>query len=235
MKKYLIANWKCNLTKSELLTYFKAFETLKTDITLSFAIPTIFLMKAKELTSLPILAQDMEAFKYGSHTGRTSYEHLLDNHIDGVILGHSEQRVFNDNTNEIINEKVKVALNQHLKVYLCCGESLDVYEQGDTKAFIKNQLDIALKDVDLTQYKDQLVIAYEPIWAIGTGKIPTNEIIDEIAQYIKDTYHVDVLYGGSVNENNIKTLKTIKSINGFLIGSASINPQTFLEIICNYN
>ncbi len=234
MKKYLIANWKCNFTKKELSNYFNEFDNIKTEIKLGFAVPSIFLMQAKAQTSLPILAQDIEAFGYGSHTGRVSYQHLLDTQINGVIIGHSEQRVFNDNTNEIIQKKVAVALANNFDVFLCCGEPLEVYEKNETKKFIKAQLDSALKDVDLTKVKDHLVIAYEPIWAIGTGKIPTNDVIDDIAKFIKDTYHLDVLYGGSVNEKNIQELRNITNINGFLIGSASIDPKIFINIINNY-
>ncbi len=235
MKKYLIANWKCNITANELKNYFVSFKNLDCgDIKIAFAVPSIFLLQAKQLTSLPIIAQDIEYFKYGSHTGRISYEHLLDNNIQGTIIGHSEQRVFNDNTDEIINEKVKVALNHQMQVFLCIGEPLEIYQNKETKNFLKRQLEIALKGVDINHVKDQLIIAYEPIWAIGTGKIPSCEEIQDIIQFIKSQYNLDVLYGGSVNEDNIEALKKIDNINGFLIGSASYQPQKFINLLFKY-
>ncbi len=234
-KKYLIANWKCNFQPEMIVPYFSALNQIKpSNIDIQIAVPSIYLREAQALSHYPIIAQDVESFTYGAHTGRLSYQHLLDNHIKGCLIGHSEQRVFNDNTNEIINEKLKQALVHGLQVILCVGEALSIYQNHQTTDFIEEQISSALKDIDYDQYKEQLIIAYEPIWAIGTGNIPTNEIIHNIVSFIKTKFPFPVIYGGSVNASNFKELQTIPSIDGFLVGGASLDYHSFIELINLY-
>ncbi len=236
MNKYLIANWKSNMKYEEINNYFHELNNNNFEnINVLFAVPTIFLIESKKNSKNRIIAQDVEFFDYGAHTGRTSYMHLIDNKIDGSIVGHSEQRCFNDNTNEIINKKVLSLLSNDLLTILCIGEPKEIKDNNKTIEYIFNQLSECLKDVDTKKYKNKLIIAYEPIWSIGSGQIPTNEYIYNIIKNIKEKYDLDVIYGGSVNEKNIAELKKIENLNGFLVGNASLNPNIFLELIKIYN
>lgn len=233
-KKYLIANWKSNMTIDKLENYFSNLNNIELkNLNIAFAVPSIFIHLAKQKTNLNIIAQDVEYFDYGSHTGRISYQHLLDFNINTSIIGHSEQRVFNDNTDEIINQKIIKLTNNNINVILCIGEPKEIYDKKQTKDFILNQLAMDLKNVEIN--KDKIIISYEPVWSIGTGVVPSNEYIEEIINCIKSKYDLDVLYGGSVNKNNINELKNINNLNGFLIGSGSINPNDFIDMIKKYN
>ena len=212
--------------------YFKTLNELAVkDITLAIAVPNIYLREAQALSSYPIWAQDVESFGYGAHTGRLSYQHLLDNNIGGCLIGHSEQRVFDDNTNAIIQSKVAQALSHGLQVVLCVGENMDVYQKHQTSTFVQEQISSALAGIAMSEYAHQLIIAYEPIWAIGTGQVPTPEVIEEVAAKIKSRFPFPVVYGGSVNSHNITELLQIPSIDGFLVGGASWDVQSFSELI----
>lgn len=219
---------------NEISNYFNTLNNVDArNLNISFAVPSIFLLECKKLSKFEIFAQDVEYFEYGSNTGRLSYQHLIDNNIDGSIIGHSEQRRFNDNTDEVINNKIKKLLDNNLNIILCIGEPKEIYEKNETIEYLYNQLELNLKNINLD--KNKIIIAYEPIWSIGTGLIPNNEYIFNIVKKIKEKYDLNILYGGSVNKNNISKLMEIKNIDGFLIGSGSINPNDFLEMIKIYN
>ena len=143
-----------------------------------------------------------------------------------VLVGHSEIR--NNETDEMINIKIKIILKNNLIPILCIGESLEAYNQKQTKEILKKQIQNALKDTN-----EKVIISYEPVWAIGTGKTPTNEEIIDIINYIKSLFNYDitVLYGGSVSLENIETLNKINNVNGFLIGKAATNPSSLKKII----
>lgn len=238
--KYIIGNWKSNMTYNNFKSYVQQINTLKTDIakiTVGISVPHIFLLEAEKTINHPIYSQDCEAYKFGSNTGRISYEHLKDININHAIIGHSEQRRFNDNTNEIINTKLTTLLNNDFNVILCIGEPLDIYEENKTIEFLQNQIGSALKNVDIKKLNN-LVIAYEPIWAIGTNKIPSNDYIQnalqEIKQYVEiitKFKNIPTLYGGSVNLSNIDNLKTIVNLDGFLIGSGSLKADDFIKMV----
>ena len=143
-----------------------------------------------------------------------------------VLVGNSEIR--NNETDEMINIKIKIILKNNLLPILCIGESLEAYNQKQTKEILKKQIQNALKDTN-----EKVIISYEPVWAIGTGKTPTNEEIIDIINYIKSLFNYDitVLYGGSVSLENIETLNKINNVNGFLIGKAATNPSSLKKII----
>lgn len=155
--------------------------------------------------------------------------------IKYVILGHSERRnIFNEN-NDLINQKIKDSLKNNIKVILCIGETLEQKNFFQTKKILKDQLKKSLKEI--TDLKN-IVVAYEPIWAIGTNLIPENSEIEEITIYIKEVIkelfdydNIPVLYGGSVKANNIEKLNEINELNGFLVGKASTDYKEFLKII----
>ena len=155
-----------------------------------------------------------------------------------VILGHSENRREGD-TNQLIKEKIKFALNNGLYVIFCVGETLKQKNQGKTFSVLNNQI---LSSINKSFNLKKILIAYEPIWSIGTGKIPKNDDLIKIFKFIKENFKKKfrtikfpiVLYGGSVNEKNIRNFSTILDIDGFLIGGASQSSKKFIDIIKNY-
>ena len=171
--------------------------------------------------------QNISVHKEGAHTGEVSALSAYDLGAKYVLLGHSEIRQKGE-SDELINQKIKIALKNNLKVVLCVGENLEAYNQNQTKEIINNQISKALKNID-----EEIMISYEPVWAIGTGKTPTNNEIEDVVSYIKSlfNYKIKVLYGGSVSENNIESLNKIKNLDGFLIGHAATKPSSLKKII----
>ena len=185
-------------------------------------------------------SQDISFKESGSLTGDLSVTQLKEFGIDYTIIGHSERREFY-NDSKYVNQKINLALKHDFKIVLCIGENLKEFEEGKTLNILKKELDTALKSNLKYINNDNLIIAYEPIWAIGTGKIPTNKIltetIKEIKDYLQESYNLKlkVLYGGSVNLENIIELEKISLIDGYLIGGASLNPDKFLSLINKVN
>lgn len=173
-------------------------------------------------------SQNISLHKNGSHTGEISASSIKDIGAKYTIIGHSEIRKYFKETGSIINQKIKNALENNLKVVLCIGENIKQNIMDQTLEVLNNQIKKALKDIN-----DEVIISYEPVWAIGTGQTPTSEEIEKIARYIKSLfkYDVKVFYGGSVSEENIETLNQIKNIDGFLIGKAGTIPSSLKKII----
>ena len=171
--------------------------------------------------------QNISVHKEGAYTGEVSALSAYDLGAKYVLLGHSEIRQKGE-SDELINQKIKIALKNNLKVVLCVGENLEAYNQNQTKEIINNQISKALKNID-----EEIMISYEPVWAIGTGKTPTNNEIEDVVSYIKSlfNYKIKVLYGGSVSEKNIETLNQINNLDGFLIGYAATIPSSLRKII----
>lgn len=181
--------------------------------------------------------QTVSNFDLGAYTGEISAIQAKELGIRYAIVGHSERRMLLSETDSDINQKVKKCLDNKIKIILCIGETLKQRNENKTLTILKSELSKGLKGLakdDLSK----IVIAYEPIWAIGTNKIPTNDDIEKVSEsikkYIKTKFsfeNIPVLYGGSVNEKNIKDINQIKNINGFLVGGASTKPKEFLKII----
>ena len=166
--------------------------------------------------------------KYGAYTGQISSYMLKDAGAKYIILGHSENRQFGDSDN-IINLKIKSSINSGLKVIFCIGETLNQKRKKNTKKVLLKQITQGLKNI---KNKKNIIIAYEPVWSIGSGLIPKETEIFEIVKFIKNKLKGSkVLYGGSVNSNNIKSLIKIHNLDGYLIGGASQNPNNFIDII----
>ena len=171
-----------------------------------------------------------ESDDYGSHTGYVNCKMLKDIGANYVIIGHSENREKGE-TNKIINQKIKSAIKANLKVILCIGETFAEKKDGKTKSILSNQIKTALYKINK---KSNLFIAYEPVWSIGTGKIPKIKDLEKIVEFIKKRFYgkiPKILYGGSVNPKNINSLKKIKDLDGFLIGGASLNSKKFIDIV----
>lgn len=243
-KQIIIGNWKMFKTNSEAVKFIQNIEsklTIKENLIAGIAAPAIMLADIKKSSkNLVIAAQNCYFEKEGAFTGEISIPMLKDINVDYVVIGHSERRDIFGETDELINSKVKALLDSNLTPILCCGESLETYESGKTIEWVKSQIEKNLNDVTAEQAK-KVVIAYEPIWAIGTGKVATPEIAQsvckEIRQIIKNIYNEEVAnevliqYGGSVKPENIKEILAQEDIDGALVGGASLVEDSYLGLL----
>lgn len=228
MKK-IFANMKMNLTLDEIKNYINDTSSFKKDFVV---IPTSIYIPYFIDNNYIVGIQDISKFDNGAYTSNVSAKQVKSMGIDYTLIGHSERRnVFNE-TLEDVNLKVKKGLENNLKIVLCIGEKLE--QKDNYKEILEEQILTAFEGVDKI---DDIIIAYEPVWSIGTGLTPTNEEIETITDYIKSVVNkkynkdIDVLYGGSVNEKNIESLNTINNVSGFLVGGASLNKDKIYKII----
>lgn len=247
-KSYIAGNWKMFKTPAEAKALAAELKTglagcsHKVLVAPSF---TALESVASVLKGSNILlgAQNMATAEEGAHTGETSVLMLKAIGVDAVILGHSERRHVYGETDNMINEKVKLALSHGLEVILCVGEKLDEREAGKAEAVVKTQTEAGLKGVSEAQL-EKVTIAYEPVWAIGTGKTATPDDADQIHKVTRDTvqslYSADaaekmvIQYGGSVKPENAAQLMGMPNIDGALVGGASLKADLFLPI-AEYN
>ena len=247
-KKVIAGNWKMNMLPNEAIAFIEEFIPLVKDteneVVLCVPYTDLFysLLTAQN-TNIKIGAQNMHWKETGAYTGEVSAKMLKSIGVEYVILGHSERRQYFNETDETVNKKLKVAFENELKPIVCVGESLEQREAGITAEIITTQTRLALEGLTHEQVK-ATIIAYEPIWAIGTGKTATSEdannSIKEIRQEIEKIYGKDVAdcviiqYGGSVKSSNAKELFNMSDIDGGLVGGASLKPDEFAKIV-NYN
>ena len=247
-KKVIAGNWKMNMLPNEAINYIEEFSKLVKDseneVILCVPYTDLFyaLMSAQG-TNVKIGAQNMHWEENGAYTGEVSPNMLKAIGVEYVIIGHSERRQYFAETDETVNKKVKAAFAHELKPIVCVGETLEQREAGQTKDIITSQTKLALEGLTNDQIKNT-IIAYEPIWAIGTGKTATSEdannSIKEIRQEIASIYgeevasEVIIQYGGSVKSSNAKELFTTSDIDGGLVGGASLKVEEFSKIV-NYN
>lgn len=238
-KKLAAGNWKMNKTPSETRAFIEQMKPLvaDTESEVLFCVPAIDIVPAVEAakgSNIEIGAENMYFEDKGAFTGEISAKMIVDAGATHVIIGHSERRDIFGECNQMINKKVLKALEAGLVPVICCGESLEQREQGITVDWIRMQIKIALQGVTAQQVAGS-VIAYEPIWAIGTGKTATTEQAQEVCGairvlveelYGKDTAEaVRILYGGSVNPGNAAELFAQPDIDGGLVGGASLKPE----------
>lgn len=240
MSKIVIGNQKMYMNKEDVLAFRDMLK--ETDLTNKEVIvcPTYPFLEYYD-GIVPVGAQNVSTNDNGAFTGEVSSHQLKSLNIPYCIVGHSERREYNKETDEEINLKVKKLLDNNIIPILCIGEKLEERQNNLTETVIKNELTGDLKDLS-PELVEKIIIAYEPIWAIGTGLTPTLEEIDESMKFIKDyvtsTYNVSkttILYGGSVSDKNIDELNTVESIDGYLIGGASAKPAAFQYIINSQN
>ena len=245
-KKIVAANWKMNLLKSEALNlYAKMGEIIpENDVDVAVFSPSIFLSEliAYQTNRLSIGAQNFFNEEKGAYTGEISASQLKDLGCSYVLVGHSERRVLFSESDELIQKKVKAALDLGLKVIYCCGESFEERESNTQELKISSQIEI-LKSFT-TNELDGLAIAYEPIWAIGTGLTASPQQAEQMHQFIRDelakifssefSKSISLLYGGSCNENNANELFQCPNIDGGLIGGASLNADSFSQIVDSF-
>tara|TARA_Y100001980_G_C14447174_1_gene231885 strand:- start:97 stop:843 length:747 start_codon:yes stop_codon:yes gene_type:complete len=238
---YLVANWKMyggpsnlkSLNKVINLRKLKKYRKANIIYFPPFTLISNLVSKFKK-TNISVGGQNCHYQEnYGSFTGSISPKMLKDLGCKYVILGHSENRILGE-TDEIINKKIQSALNKKLKIIFCIGETLSEKKSKLTFSVLKRQINKGLKRIKNFQ---KIIIAYEPVWSIGTGIIPKNKELETNVGKIRNIFSKKtkkkllILYGGSVNSKNISILKNISGIDGFLIGSASQNSKKFIDII----
>ncbi len=247
MRKPIIAgNWKMYKTPRESLAFLDAFFPLVEGHTRDeiLVLPTMsslaYVLDAVQGTNVRAGAQNMHWLNEGPYTGQTSPTMLVSLGCRDVLLGHSEQRLYFNESYERVNLKLKAAINHGITPLVCFGELLAEREDGKTEEVLRLQIRTALRNISATEAR-RLVIAYEPIWAIGTGSTASPEIAGAAHRYIRQELkhccgeaaagNTRILYGGSVKPDNIASLMAQENIDGVLVGGASLVPTTFAEII----
>ena len=245
-KRTVIAagNWKMNKTASEAVEFVNALKERVADANTEVVVGVPFVclpgvVAAAKGSNIKVAAQNMHYEEKGAFTGEISGPMLADLGVDYVIIGHSERREYFAETNETVNKKAHAIFKYGMTPIMCCGESLEQREQGVTADHIRYQIKVALLGLSAEQVSG-LVIAYEPIWAIGTGKTATNEQANEVCAIIRETVKelynsevseaVRIQYGGSVNAKNAAELFAMSDIDGGLVGGASLKLDDF-EVI----
>ena len=246
-KKIIAGNWKMNMTPSQAVALVNELKPLvaNDEVDVVFCVPAIDIIPAMEAakgSNICIGAENMYFEEKGAYTGEIAPEMLTDVGVKYVIIGHSERREYFAETDETVNKKVLKAFEHGITPIICCGESLTQREQGITIDWIRQQIKIAFLNVTADQAKTA-VIAYEPIWAIGTGKVATTEQAQEVCAAIRaciaEIYddataaEIRIQYGGSVSAASAPELFAQADIDGGLVGGASLKPD-FGKIV-NYN
>ncbi len=224
-----VLNNKCHFTKEEFLKYQQELSKLKGEIILC---PSSIHIPNFNLTNIKLGSQNVSATANGAYTGEISATQLSSYQVEYCIVGHSERRLYQQETNLTINNKIKRLYEEKIIPILCVGETLEERQNKKTKEVIEEEINEAIKDLSIEE-KNKLIIAYEPIWSIGTGIIPTNEEIEEVLKIIKNILPVSsLLYGGSVSEENASIIEKCSLLDGFLLGGLSLNPinlELFLQ------
>ncbi len=245
MRKPIIAgNWKMNKTPQEAVALIRELKPLVADAQAQVVVcpPYVCLAAAQEAlkgSNIALGAQNIHFEESGAYTGEISADMLLALGVEYVIIGHSERREYFAETDETVNKKVKKALEKGLVPIVCVGEKLEERENGITAELVKMQTKLALQGLSAQDVK-KVVVAYEPIWAIGTGKTATSEdannTIKEIRAAIADVFgdvaqEVRIQYGGSMNPKNASELMAMSDIDGGLIGGASLKAEDFSKVV----
>ncbi|MGE7665844.1 triose-phosphate isomerase [Ureibacillus composti] len=247
MRKPIIAgNWKMYKTFDEAVEFVESVrEAVPSDEKVDAVIcaPALYLPTLVDLateTDLAIGAQNMHFENEGAFTGEISPSQLEAINVDYVILGHSERREYFNETDEAVNKKVKAALSHGIVPIICCGETLEEREAGKTEEKVSNQVKAALQGFS-SEEVGHMVIAYEPIWAIGTGKTATaedaNHVCGQIRKVVEELYdhstaqQIRIQYGGSVKPDNIEELLSKEHIDGALVGGASLQVESYLALL----
>ncbi len=247
-KKIVAGNWKCNTNLQEGIELAKEVDALvasegANDVVVVLGTPFTHLTKVIETVNtarIGVSAQNCAAEAKGAFTGEVSAEMVKSTGAEYVILGHSERREYYGETSETLNKKLALALENGLTPIYCCGEPLEIREAEKQNDYVKTQLVETIFNLSPEDFK-KLIIAYEPIWAIGTGKTATSDQAQEIHAFIRSTIAekfgkeiaegVSILYGGSCKPSNAKELFANKDVDGGLIGGAALKAEDFLGII----
>ena len=245
-KAIVAGNWKMNKLPSEVPSFVEELSGVMTvgegvKVALCVPFPLIpAMVAAAEKRPFSVGAQDVSCHESGAYTGEVSGAMLQDLGVEYCIIGHSERRAYHNESDELVNAKLHALLGKGITPILCVGESLSQRDEGVTLSFVKEQVTAALAGVSAEQM-GQVVIAYEPIWAIGTGRTATaaqaQEVCGHIRAVLEELYgeetarSVSILYGGSMNAKNAAELLAMEDIDGGLIGGASLKPADFALIV----
>jgi len=233
MDKLIVANWKMNMaTVAEIEEFFENFFPPRYERTQIVICPNFLniatIAEFIDEDEIYLGAQDISAYEGGAYTGEISAATLDDADVDFVIVGHSERRTHLGETDKMINEKIKRALEYDITPILCIGETLAQREGGKTEEVLANQIKLCLHMVDA----EKVVVAYEPVWAIGTGQAASIDDIAEVHAFIRNILpESKILYGGSVTDKNARSIMAIENVDGVLVGGAALDPEKFAEII----
>lgn len=247
-KKIVAGNWKMNTLLKDGMELAKAVEKLEkdkqSDALLIIAPPYTHLSRVKDLIGeVKLAAQNCASEESGAYTGEVSPDMLVSVGVEYVIIGHSERRSYYHEDDELLNRKTRLAISRGLKPIFCCGEVLEEREQGKLYDVIREQLTVGLKDLT-KEDMGKVVLAYEPVWAIGTGVVATPEQAQEMHKFIRDLLaqlfdqevaeNMTILYGGSCKPSNAAELFANPDVDGGLIGGASLKAEDFLGIANAY-
>lgn len=250
MRKQIAAgNWKMNLDFEEGLQIARDIANQQTpeDVLVILGAPFPYLKSLVDMTMaterLELAAQNCSKNTSGAFTGETSAAMLSSINVPYVILGHSERRSYHQESDELILSKIKEAFSKNLKVIYCCGEPLEIREAGTHVSYVRNQLSESILNLEASDFKN-IIVAYEPIWAIGTGKTASPEQAQEMHAEIRNilaekmgndiAQNTSILYGGSVKPANAKDLFSQTDVDGGLVGGASLKSADFIEIIHSF-
>ncbi|ANH78214.1 triose-phosphate isomerase [Candidatus Chlamydia sanziniae] len=248
--RYVLGNWKMHKTAQDAKTYLSVFSSLLKEDPVSCTVgilPPYTALSicaeeiAKERSSLLLGAQNVYSATSGAFTGEISLPMLKEWHVDLVLLGHSERRHIFFENDAFIAAKVEATVQTNLLPVLCIGESLDVRERGKTEAVLQEQLLLGLERVS---NNTEIVIAYEPVWAIGTGKVALATDVQRVHVFCRqvlarkfsqnEAERISILYGGSVKAENAQSLGACPDVDGLLVGGASLDPQQFFHVAKNF-
>lgn len=235
---HIVGNWKMNKNSKEAKEFVEEFKTLYEqekdkilkNIKFGIAAPFVILQQLIEAQDIPVFAQDVSYRDNGAFTGDISAKMLKDLGVTGVVIGHSERRQYHKETDLDVNKKVLKALELGLTPIVCVGETYEEYVSNLTKKVVDAQIKSSLKSINDFS---KVIIAYEPIWAIGTGQTATPEIAQEVCSFIRSITAPNAIiqYGGSVNEKNVADLMGQKDIDGALVGGASLDAKSFVKLL----
>lgn len=239
-KPFVGGNWKMNGTKKEIEKILFLLDKEKNNkVQVVVALPSLYLGLEKEKTKVDLCVQNIYQEEKGAFTGEISSEMAKDFDIDWVLIGHSERRALFGETNDFVNKKIKKAQEKGLSVIVCIGETLKEKERKETFLIIEKQLTECFSGIQEESWKD-VVIAYEPVWAIGTGNSATPEDAQTVHFFIREWLNKNIspkvssetriVYGGSVKKTNCKDLINQTDVDGFLVGGASMTTE-FIEIV----
>ena len=247
-RKLLLGNWKMNKLASEAKEFALASRDLvdlasKNNIDIGVAPTYLSLSVVKENADkrMIVAAQNVHFMDHGAYTGEVSIPMLKEYGISWVIIGHSERRAYDNETNQKCHDKIKVLLENEMVPVYCVGETLDEFEKGDTKKVVSTQIKEGLKEFTPEQVR-KLVVAYEPVWSIGTGKNASTEIAQDVCGYIRNILkelfgevadEIRILYGGSVKPENVKAYLSCPDIDGALVGGASLKIDSYSGLLTN--
>ena len=241
-KNYMIGNWKMNQTLSEITVFFQDLKLENNQNNFWIAPQTMhlgFSIEAANKAGVLIGAQNCSDQEHGAYTGENSTDSLMELGCHFTLVGHSERRSYYNETDSFINSKISKSIEKGLVPVLCVGETLEEREAGKTADIVLAQVKNGLKKIELNN-EPELIVAYEPVWAIGTGKTASpeqaGEVHDQIRTLLTELYgetgkDISILYGGSVKPNNVKDLLALENINGGLVGGASLKADSF-SLLC---